>query len=449
MLSACFGGGTGDAAHLLELSFADAREVFSTTLTRNANNQNRIPEPPQGVFDLVYYQSNVGPLAAYVSSDPGDGERHPLIIWVVGGWSNGISDLPWSYGEWDNDQTAYAFKEAGILMMYPSFRGANGNPGYFESLYGEIDDIVAAFEFAASLPYVDPTRIYLGGHSTGATRVLLAAAYTDKFRAIFSFGPVDNIAEHNQTQFTFNLRDEQERVMRSPIYWLDDIKTPTFIIEGQHGNASSLRNMQNRTTNENVFIHIVQGGDHFDILAPITRLAAQKILADTGADVNISFTDRELQDAMNQPPISPMPILIPHYNETLDVSFSLPFIWDMHPDTPSSFVYVASHFDDNFWESSIMYLDVYDIENVMSIEQIAAELGVDNHEVYQLQASMINGQEVLVWLGTAEFDGVAYFHKMAVFQANNQLTVFEFFVPNAHRNASNNLFGRIINSVSI
>jgi len=256
------------------LSFAEARQDFTTTLTRQVTNSYTIPQPPEGVFSLVHFQSKVGSLAAFISDDPNDGQLHPLIIWVVGGWSNGISDLPWSYGAWDNDQTGAAFREGGILMMYPSFRGANGNLGYHESLYGEIDDIVAAFEFAAALPYVDPSRIYLAGHSTGATRVILAAAYTDVFRAVFAFGSVDDISEHNRAMFTFDLSDNEERMMRSPIFWLDDITTPAFIIEGRYGNAQSLENMKNATTNSNVHIHIIEGGDHFDMLAPITKLVA-------------------------------------------------------------------------------------------------------------------------------------------------------------------------------
>ena len=145
-------------------TFSEARGAFETKLTTQTTNDYDIPAPPQGVFDLIHYESNVGDLAAYISSDPKDGQKHPLIIWIIGGWGNSISALPWSYPDWDNDQTASAFREAGILMMYPSFRGGNGNPGYQETMYGEIDDIVSAYEYAVSLPYVDPDRVYLGGH---------------------------------------------------------------------------------------------------------------------------------------------------------------------------------------------------------------------------------------------------------------------------------------------
>lgn len=67
-------------------SFAEAHDAFTTTLAKEDNDDEEIPTPPEGLFDLVKYPSKVGDLAAYVSSDPGDGQKHPMIIWVVGGW---------------------------------------------------------------------------------------------------------------------------------------------------------------------------------------------------------------------------------------------------------------------------------------------------------------------------------------------------------------------------
>lgn len=143
----------GDSAPEEQSSgFAAAHDAFQTKLAREENDDDPIPAPPEGLFDLVKYSSKVGELSAYVSSDPGDGQKHPMIIWVVGGWGNGIDDFPWCYPEWDNDQTGSAFWQAGVLTMYPSFRGGVGNPGYYEALFGEVDDIVSAYEYAASLP---------------------------------------------------------------------------------------------------------------------------------------------------------------------------------------------------------------------------------------------------------------------------------------------------------
>ena len=75
-------------------------------------------------------------------------------------------------------------------MMFPSLRGGNDNPGVREGFFGEVDDVLAAAEYLSKQAFVDPQRIYLGGHSTGGTLVLLVAECSGRFRAVFSFGPV-------------------------------------------------------------------------------------------------------------------------------------------------------------------------------------------------------------------------------------------------------------------
>lgn len=62
-----------------------------------------------------------------------------------------------------------------MAMLFPTLRGGNDNPGQREYFWGEVQDVAAAILQAAQLPYVDPARIYLGGHSTGATLALLTA----------------------------------------------------------------------------------------------------------------------------------------------------------------------------------------------------------------------------------------------------------------------------------
>ena len=66
-------------------------------------------------------------------------------------------------------------------MMFPSLRGGNDNPGNKEGFLGEVDDVLAAADFLSKQEFVDPNRIYLGGHSTGGTLVLLVAACSNKF----------------------------------------------------------------------------------------------------------------------------------------------------------------------------------------------------------------------------------------------------------------------------
>jgi dipeptidyl aminopeptidase/acylaminoacyl peptidase len=276
-------------------TLAEARKGFTTKLKKQHRANEPVDEPPAKVFRKVEYAAPVGKCAAYLTPDPKDGKKHPAIVWITGGDCNTIGDV-WKPAPAKNDQTARQYREAGIVMMFPSLRGGNQNPGSEENFYGEVDDVLAAADFLAKQEYVDPSRIYLGGHSTGGTLVLLVAEVPNKFRAVFSFGPADDISGY-PAQFipAVNTGDDREVELRSPGRWLAGIETPTFVFEGaDDGNTDSLEKMARASKNPKVHFYPVKGATHFSILAPVNRLVAQKVVADTGAEANVKFTEAEL-----------------------------------------------------------------------------------------------------------------------------------------------------------
>lgn len=428
-------------------TFAAAHDAFQTKLVKEESDKDPIPDPPQGVFDLVDYPTKIGDMAAYVSSDPGDGQKHPLIVWVVGGWGNGIDGFPWSYPYWDNDQTASAFWRAGVLTMYPSFRGGCSNPGHYETLFGEVDDLVSALAYAKTLPYVDPDRIYLGGHSTGATRVLLASEYTDQFRAAFCFGPVDHIKYHNNSQFTFDTDNQEEFVMRSPIYWLEDVKRPTFIIEGMGGNSARVKNIENKSQNPNISCYLIDGADHFTDLAPVTGLVAQKILADTGEETNITISSQELQDAMKEEPITPMPVMTQYQNENLGLSFSYPFIWEVSEDEDDSGhqIYLeSSTYDDNIWDAATMEIYSYPHQDATydDVSQYLESLG------FQTKTITISGKSCLEGYGVIQNQsGESFINQVIVADGKNSVLEINFYIHQSFGKEADPLFQKIADSI--
>src|SRR5690242_291499 len=196
-------GGRADTAATL----VEARKGFATKLARRPTDKEPAPEPPRGLFRKVRYDAPPGKLAAYLTPDPGDGRKHPAIIWITGGDCNSIDEGCWKEGLPSNDQSASAFRKAGIVMMFPSLRGGNDNPGVKEGFLGEVDDVLAAANYLAGQDFVDPKRIYLGGHSTGGTMALLTAESSDRFRAVFSFGPVDDVSGYPSEYTPFNTWD--------------------------------------------------------------------------------------------------------------------------------------------------------------------------------------------------------------------------------------------------
>jgi dipeptidyl aminopeptidase/acylaminoacyl peptidase len=282
-------GGTTTPATLVE-----ARRGFTTKLTPSQPG-DAIPDPPPAVFRRVNFDSPVGKLAAYLTPDPGDGQKHPAIIWITGGDCNSIGEV-WEKADRKNDQTAASYREAGIIMMFPSLRGGNHNPGQREGFFGEVDDVLAAADFLIKQPYVDPQRVYLGGHSTGGTLVMLVAESSDRFRAAFAFGPVHDVRGYGGDYAPFDHSNPEEYVLRAPARWLGSVRSPLFVIEGadQPSNGQAVQLMARLSKNPQIQILLVPGYSHFSILAPANDLIAAKLLADTGPATNIAISAEEM-----------------------------------------------------------------------------------------------------------------------------------------------------------
>jgi acetyl esterase/lipase len=280
-----------------KISLVDARRNFRTKLVHEDHGGDPPPQPPAELFRVVRYDSPAGKLSAYLSQVPGDGAKRPAIIWITGGDCNTIDQSCWIEGSSGNDPSASAFRKAGIVMMFPSLRGGNDNPGPREGFFGEVDDVLAAAEYLAKQDFVDSKRIYLGGHDTGGTLVFLVAASSDKFRAVFSFGPVADMAGYKPDEYDppFDTTNPRELELRSPARWVHSVRCPLFVFEGteQPGHAAALKTLS-RGDNPMVRCFSVKGANHHSVLPPVTRLAAAKILRDGGPTINISFTEKEL-----------------------------------------------------------------------------------------------------------------------------------------------------------
>lgn len=277
------------------VSLATARENFHTKLVRQNAEKEPVEVAPAKIFLTIKYPATNGEFAAYLTPNPGDGKKHAAIVWITGGDCNSIGDV-WSPAPRDNEQTAAAYRQAGIVMMFPSLRGGNDNPGVKEGFLGEVNDVIAAAEYLRQQSWVDPERVYLGGHSTGGTLVLLVSECSSQFRAVFAFGPVGDVRGYGSARgfLPIDLKDRQEVRLRSPGYWLSSIQSPTWVLEGTGGNITSLRAMAKVSKNPKVQFIEINGASHFATLAPINELIASKILGDTGATCNITLSVDEV-----------------------------------------------------------------------------------------------------------------------------------------------------------
>ncbi|MEM9702369.1 MAG: alpha/beta fold hydrolase, partial [Planctomycetota bacterium] len=172
------------------------------------------------------------PLTAFVSEDPGDGERRPAVIFLHGGFAYGPAD-------WE---MAAPFRDAGFVTMTPILRGENGQPGVFTAFHREVRDVLAAASALASMPHVDPDRIYVAGHSAGAILGMLAAEYVGsaeappvRFAGVASLSGNADLSALKESSFispVLSAEDESEWTIRSYGAFLESLSCPVLFVDG-------------------------------------------------------------------------------------------------------------------------------------------------------------------------------------------------------------------------
>lgn len=276
----CCGGGYAVYRYLSPTSFpeqkedyVEARKTFKTKLTRQGSapqNFDRDEEPPPGVVWTTYTSGNHR-FRAWVSGQPARGGPKPAVLFLHGGFA---------FGEGDWDQTQQ-LEDAGYVVMMPMLRGENGQPGNFTLFYDEVDDVVAAAEALAKIPYVDPNRIYVCGHSAGGTLALLAAMTSPRFKAAASFsGSPDQklFCRSNPELVVFDTKDEREYQMRSPLAFPKSFKCPVRIYYGDEefffkDPSKKLAEVSSKAGLDVKAVSVP--GDHFDSVEPAMEMAIQ------------------------------------------------------------------------------------------------------------------------------------------------------------------------------
>src|SRR5262245_50974591 len=107
-----------------------ARAGFTTNITNPQTiTDGPAPPPPPEKFKLVRYPSPAGQLAAYLTPDTKDGQRRPAVVWAHPDFG-GIGD-----NELADEGAPMKFAKAGFVVMCPSWRAENDNPGRFEMFF--------------------------------------------------------------------------------------------------------------------------------------------------------------------------------------------------------------------------------------------------------------------------------------------------------------------------
>jgi dienelactone hydrolase len=279
-------------------SYEARRRAFHTAIGDVPLERPAPQKPPAGVYELVQYAAPLGRNSAYVTPVHKDGKKRPAIVWIQGGFEFDINRSAWMPAPRENDQSARAFREAGMVELLPSLRGCNDNPGAREYFLGEVDDVLAAIEFVRKRPDVDPSRVYLGGHSTGGTMALLVAASHPAVRAVFAFGPIADVGGYGETGTGLDAADRAELAIRSPVHSIADVSVPVYVIEGdQRGNSGSFAPLRAAAGKAPVRFLLAHGASHFTALAPITELIASRLMREAGGGPAFELSEAMLDAA--------------------------------------------------------------------------------------------------------------------------------------------------------
>lgn len=291
-------------------SYKQERKKFSTNRIENKHNQySWFPQkPPKGVFEIVFYQSNVGPLTAYLSipAKPNQ-QKFPAIIWAHGGFE-GIGDWLWK-----EKMYVQSFREQGFVVFCPSYRGENKNPGDYQLFLGEVDDFVSAIDYVSELQYVDENRIYLVGFSSGGTIVGFASFLSEKIRACYSISgrfDIDTLIKKSTQKYgydhfapyPFDIADAKERFIRSPHNFISNQRCPLYLLLGEEELTSDIAVTKFLTSYHDKYFdyYRIKGVGHFTLLIPATRWLAKEIAKDTGTYHKVHFDKVALQEEADQ-----------------------------------------------------------------------------------------------------------------------------------------------------
>jgi hypothetical protein len=176
---------------------------------------------PRGT-KVIRYRAGERLLLGYLTPDPRDGARHPVIV---------FAHSESGYGVIGELEPLGVLAGTNVVIMAPTLRGDPENPGNAEALFGEVDDLRAAIAHVSALPYVDPARVFVVGDRAGGTLVMLANAAPLEARAVVALGGHVHGAALALARYNLTDRDLE---LRTPIRFARHLSRPTFFVgDGQ------------------------------------------------------------------------------------------------------------------------------------------------------------------------------------------------------------------------
>lgn len=195
-----------------------------------------------GDAEYVHFKSKDGtPVAGYIYKPPDftPGKKYPAILWLHGG------PVIEFYDEFDFRARLLAAN--GYVVVMPNPRGSSGYGQQFSAAtyadWGnkDVEDDLAAMDYAAAQGLADPDRLGVGGHSYGAISANWIITKTNRFKAAISYaGNFLNYSNFGDDEYSREWEIELGLPWKTGTLWerlspfsgVANIKTPTLVIGG-------------------------------------------------------------------------------------------------------------------------------------------------------------------------------------------------------------------------
>jgi len=219
---------------------------FERDIAAKARTDSIYAARSRGVMDFskIKYRSRAGdmdvPAYLFAPTTKRGARGHAAMVWVHGG----------VHGDWGATMLPFVKEavERGYVIVTPDYRGSNGyGAAHYNAIdYGgkELDDVMAAYDYLKTLPYVDPDRVGIMGWSHGGfiTSHLVMRDETP-FKAAAAIVPVTNLVfrlgykgPNYQRSFATQqaLRGlphekREEYIKRSPLYQVEKLHIPILV----------------------------------------------------------------------------------------------------------------------------------------------------------------------------------------------------------------------------
>jgi len=174
-----------------------------------------------------------------------EGKQYPLITSIHGGPEGAYQfSFMSGYGEFP-----HIYAAQGYASFFPNFRGSSNYGAEFASANvgdlggGDYQDVMSGVDYLIGRGIADPARLAIKGYSYGGYLSGWIIGHTDRFKvAVFGAGLSNAISYYSTGDIQYQRetlhqgtpwRNNQNLIERSPVFYLQNAKTPSLIYHGE------------------------------------------------------------------------------------------------------------------------------------------------------------------------------------------------------------------------